>query len=235
MTAHINANKEDISNIVIMPGDPKRAKYITETFLENYKCINEVRGMLGFTGFYKGKKITVMASGMGMPSMGIYSYELFNYYDVDLIIRVGSMGAYDESLNLYDTFLATEAYSDSSYARVQNGTNTNILKPDIDINDKIKSSALEKNINLKIGRIYSSDVFYVDNHDYHKMNKDLGCFGTEMEGFALFHNANILNKKAACLLTVSNHFITGEETTSEEREKSFNNMIVLALEAALKI
>ncbi len=229
MTAHIEAKKEDIAKTVIMPGDPKRAEYITKKYLENYECINTVRGMLGFTGYYNGKRVTVMASGMGMPSIGIYSYELFKFYDVENIIRVGSAGAYAPNLKIYDVVLATESYSDSSFAKVQNGYNENIIKPSLELNNKIIDSAKKLNINLNQGRIYSGDVFYKENENYKKMYDEHNCLCVEMESFALFHNANILNKKAACLLTISNSFITNEETTSEEREKSFNQMIEVAL------
>ena len=229
MTAHIEAKKEDIAKTVIMPGDPKRAEYITKKYLENYECINTVRGMLGFTGYYNGKRVTVMASGMGMPSIGIYSYELFKFYDVENIIRVGSAGAYAPNLKIYDVVLATESYSDSSFAKVQNGYNENIIKPSTELNNKIIDSARKLNINLNQGRIYSGDVFYKESENYKKMYDEHNCLCVEMESFALFHNANILNKKAACLLTISNSFITNEETTSEEREKSFNQMIEVAL------
>ncbi len=230
MTAHIEAKKDEIAKTVIMPGDPKRAEHIAKTYLSNYKCVNTVRGMLAFTGTYKEKEVTVMASGMGMPSMGIYSYELFKFYDVDNIIRVGSVGAYAPNLKLYDVVLASEVYSDSSFAHVQNGYDKNTILPSNLLNQKIIKAANNLNINLNIGKIYSGDVFYKQSEDYKKMYDEYKCLGVEMESFALFHNANILNKNASCLLTVSNSFITNEETTSEEREKSFNKMIEVALE-----
>lgn len=228
MTAHIEAKKEDIAKVVIMPGDPKRAQFISEKYLKNYRCINTVRGMLGYTGEFEGKEVTVMASGMGMPSIGIYSYELYKDYDVETIIRVGSAGAFDPTLKVYDVLLATEAYSDSSFALVQNGTKDTILTPSTILNDEIKKEAQKRNIEIHEGRIYSSDVFYSDLLDPKELLEKI-CIATEMESFALFHNAHILEKNAACLLTVSNHFVTGEETTSEEREKSFLAMIELAL------
>lgn len=233
MTAHIEAKKNDVAKTVIMPGDPKRAEHIAKKYLEDYTCINTVRGMLGFTGFYKGKMVTVMASGMGMPSMGIYSYELFKFYDVENIIRVGSVGAYDPKLKLYDVVLSEESYSDSNFAKVQNGYDKDIILPSESLNDKIKKSASELNIKIHAGRIYSGDVFYKENEDYNKMYNEHKCLGVEMESFALFHNASVLNKNAACLLTVSNSFVTNEETTSEEREKAFNQMIEVALNAIL--
>lgn len=234
MTAHIEAKKEDIAKIVLMPGDPKRAEFIAQNFLKDYKLVNTVRGMFAFTGYYKDTRVTVMASGMGMPSMGIYSYELYHFYDVDTIIRIGSAGAYDENLKIYDVVLVTEAYSDSSFAKVQNGSLEEILSSSETINNHIKETAKELNIELKEGRIYSSDVFYKENDNYEYKNKEKKCLAVEMESFALFHNAKITNKKAACLLTISDHFITKEETTSEEREKSFTNMMKIALEAARK-
>ncbi len=234
MTAHIEAKIGEIAKTVIMPGDPKRAEYIAKNFLSDYKCINNVRGMLGFTGKYKGEGVTVMASGMGMPSMGIYSYELFKFYDVENIIRVGSVGAYDPNLKLYDVLLATGSYSDSSFAYVQNGCEDLILFPSSTLNEKIEKAAINNNINIHKGLIYSGDVFYKENEDYKEMYEKYKCLGVEMESFALFHNANILSKKASCLLTVSNSFVTNEETTSEEREKSFNTMIKLALESVIE-
>lgn len=235
MTPHNEAKKEDIARIVIMPGDPKRAKFITENYLTDYRLVNNVRGMLAYTGKYKEIDITIMASGMGMPSMGIYSYELFKFYDVDIIMRVGSMGAYDETLNLYDIVLATESYSESTFAKVQNGTEDNILFSDPTLNDTILNTAEETNIKVHPGRVYSSDVFYHESVDVDHMNHDLGCLGTEMETFALFHNAKVCNKKATALITVSDHLRTGNETTSEERETAFRTMMELALNSALKM
>ncbi len=235
MTPHIEAKEGEIASIVLMPGDPKRAEFIAKTYLKDYKLVNTVRGILAFTGIYKDTKVTVMASGMGMPSMGIYSYELYKFYNVDTIIRIGSAGCYDENLNVYDVLLVLDSYTDSSFAKVQNGSEENILSSSNEINQKIKESAKELNINLHEGRVYSSDVFYKENDDYIYKNKEKKCLAVEMESFALFHNAKILNKNAACILTISDHFITKEETTSEEREKSFTNMIVLALEAARKV
>lgn len=235
MTPHNEAKKEDIAKIVIMPGDPKRAKYITEHYLENYKLVNEIRGMLAYTGYYKGKRITVMASGMGIPSMGIYSYELFKFYDVDIIIRVGSMGAYDEKLDLYDIVIAEESYSDSSFAKMQNGTETKFILSDNDLNDKIKETAKEMNVEVHPGRVYCSDIFYNENADIDYNNKTLNCLGTEMETFGLFHTAKICNKKATAIITISDHLRTGKETTPEERETAFCTMMELALNSALKM
>jgi len=235
MTPHIEAKKGEIAKIVIMPGDPLRAQMIAENYLENPKLVTKVRGILGFTGTYKGKDVTVMASGMGCPSMGIYSYELYHEYDVEVIIRIGSTGAYTKELNLYDVILEEAVYSDSTYAKVQDGTNENVLYPSNLLNGRIEKVAQTKNINIHKGIIYCTDVFYSDTVDYKKMYMEKKCIGVEMESFALFHNAKRLNKKAATLLTVSDNFETGEKTTSEERQKAFHTMIELALEVSLTL
>lgn len=224
MTVHIKALKEEIAKTVIMPGDPLRAKFIAETYLSDYKLINNVRGMLGYTGFYNDKKVTIMASGMGNASMGIYSYELFKFYDVENIIRVGSCGAYTSDLKLYDLILAEESYSMSSYAQVQNGCQDKVLKSSTKLNNIIRNNG-----SIKEGRIYCSDVFYKENDNYKELYEKENCLAVEMETFALFHNANVLNKHATAILTVSDNLVTKEETTSEEREQSFTKMIELAL------
>lgn len=234
MTPHIEAKKDEIAKIVLMPGDPMRAKKIAETYLSDYKLVNEVRGMYAYTGFYKGKKITVMASGMGAPSIGIYSYELFKYYDVDNIIRIGSTGAYVKELDLYDVILVKKSFSESTYAKVQNGFLGNRLEANTYLNDIILSTALENNVPINLCDVVCEDVFYKENNDYTDFVKN-NIVACEMESFALFHNANVLNKKAACLLTVSNNFETGEETTSEERQNAFMQMVELALESSLKV
>jgi purine-nucleoside phosphorylase len=230
MTPHIEAKKEDIAKTVLMPGDPKRAKFIAENFLENYKLVNSVRGMTAYTGEYKGKKITIFPSGMGNPSMGIYSYELFKFYDVENIIRIGSCGAYTKDLNLYDVVLVSSSYSDSSYAKAQNNRESSEISPSAELNNKIKERAGELGIPVTEGTIHCSDVFYRENSEaYKKFNEDHNCIGVEMESFALFHNAEVLGKNAACLLTVSDSLVTKEKTTSEEREKRFTEMIEIAL------
>ena len=231
MTPHNEANVGDIAKTVIMPGDPLRAKYIAETYLEDYKLVNSVRNIYAYTGYYNGKEVTVMASGMGMPSMGIYSYELFKFYDVDTIIRVGSAGAYTKDLNLYDVVLVNGAYSESSYAKVQNGCTDNMMYADKNLNFFIKKTAEENNIPITISNIHSSDVFYQEDNNFKELYDKYGCMCVEMESFALFHNANVLNKKAACILTISDSLVTKEETTSEERQKSFSTMIELALKS----
>lgn len=237
MTPHIEAKKTEIAKTVIMPGDPLRAKFIAETYLENYRLVSKVRNIFAYTGYYKGVRVTVMASGMGMPSMGIYSYELYNFYDVENIIRVGSCGAYTSDLKLYDLILVENSYSDSSYALVQSDYHDNNIKSSTLLNDIISNTAEELKFNLNKGTIYSSDVFYFHNRnvnidDLYKKNK---CLGTEMESFSLFNNARILNKNATCILTVSDNIITNEKTTSIERQKSFTKMMELALESVVKL
>ena len=234
-TVHIESKKEDIANIVLMPGDPKRAKYIADKYLTNVKLVNEVRGMTAYTGYYKNKRITVFPSGMGNPSMGIYSYELFNEYDVDYIIRIGSAGAYLKELDLYNIVLATKSYTESTFAKVQNGETRDVLESSTKLNDIIRKTALELSINIKEGTVHSSDVFYHENMSYMNEVINHACLACEMESFALFHNANLFGKNATCLLTISDNLVTKSETTSEEREKSFNQMMELALESILKI
>ena len=233
MTPHNEAQKSDIAKTVIMPGDPLRAKYIAENFLENYKLVNSVRNVYAYTGTYKGKKVTVMASGMGMPSIGIYSYELYNFYDVENIIRVGSAGSYSKDIKLYDVVLVNESYSKSSFAKVQ-GYDNDIISASEYLNNKIKEVANKTNKKIIEGRIHSSDVFYIsqDINDFY-INKK--CLCTEMESFALFYNALKLGKKAACLLTISDNLETKEETSSKERQTSFNEMIELALDTAIEL
>lgn len=231
-TPHNAANKGDIAKTVLMPGDPLRAKFIADTFLENTVLFNTVRNMFGYTGTYKGKKISVMGSGMGMPSIGIYSYELYRDYDVENIIRIGSAGAYDASVKVYDVLLATKAYSESSYAKVQSGYDSDIAYPTQELNDALIRSAEKLGIPLIQTGVHSSDVFYREGGNGYIDNiVNKGCVAVEMESFALFNNARVLNKKAACLLTISDSFVSDEITTAEERQNSFTNMMKIALEA----
>ena len=230
-TPHNMANLGEIAKTVIMPGDPLRAKHIAEKYLTDYKLVNTVRNMYAYTGYYNGKQVTVMASGMGMASMGIYSYELFKFYDVDRIIRVGSAGAYTKDLNLYDIVLVEGSYSESTYAKTQNGCLDNILYSSNELNNHIQEVAVNNNIKINRGIVHSSDVFYKENNNFKELLEKYGCLCAEMESFALFHNANIFGKQATCLLTISDSLVTHEETTSEEREKNFNQMIELALKS----
>lgn len=230
MTPHIEAKKDDIAKIVIMPGDPLRCKMIAEKYLTNYKLVNQVRNQLAYTGTYKGKKVTVFSSGMGNPSMGIYSYELYNVYGVEEIIRVGSCGAFTKDLGLYEVILVDNSYSLSNYLNELADENDRLLGSNKELNKRISDAAKRLNISLNFGNVFCTDVFY--NHaNIPYLKENFNCIATEMETFALFSNAKKLNKKATALLTVSDNLITHEETTSEERQNSFNQMIELALES----
>ena len=235
MTPHIESKKEEIAKIVLMPGDPLRAKYIAETFLDNYKIVNKVRNMLAYTGTYKGKEITIFSSGMGIPSMGIYSYELFKFYDVDTIIRIGSAGAYIKDLNLYDLLLVENSYSESTFAKEQGNELNNILHSNQKVNEVILKKANELGMNIRKATVHSSDIFYKENNDFPKLVDEYNCLAVEMETFSLFHNANITGKKASAIVTISDNLVTHEETTSEERQTSFNEMVKLALESSLEL
>lgn len=232
-TPHNRGEKGDFAKTVLMPGDPLRAKFIAEHFLENARLVNDVRAAYGYTGSYKGKTVSVMASGMGMPSMGIYSYELFRLYDVENIIRIGSSGSYVPELNLYDVVIAESVWSESSFAKTQNGSIRDILYPSKDLNRKIKEAAEKRGTPLIPVRVHSSDVFYpeADMDDYQKIHKKHQCDCVDMESFALFHNADVLQKHAACLLTISDSFPTGEKASAKERQEAFTVMIEIALDA----
>ncbi|PAB57716.1 purine-nucleoside phosphorylase [Anaeromicrobium sediminis] len=233
-TPHIEVKEQGIiAKTVLMPGDPLRAKFIADTFLEDVQEFNKVRNVFGYTGTYKGRKISVMASGMGMPSIGIYSYELFKFYGVENIVRIGSCGAYTADLNLYDVILSNDVWSESTFAKVQGGYDKDVIAASSELNGKLEKIAGDLGIEIHKERIHSSDVFYRENfEEYKDINKNHGCVAVEMEAFALFHNANVLGKNAACLLTVSDNLVTHELTTSEERQNSFTNMMKIALELA---
>ena len=236
MTPHIEAKKEDNAKKVIMSGDPKRAEFIAKKYLTNYKLVNEVRGMLAYTGFYKGQRVTVMGHGMGMAGAGIYFYELFKFYGVDSIIRIGSCGTTLPNIKLLDTILVDKCYTESNYAFVFNKEKVNIELPDINFTNQLENIAFLKNIKIKRGTVMTCDVFdpYVDwKAIMDRVPKDLDVLGTEMEAFALFHIARVLNKKAACLLTVVDSKCTTDLVSSESREKSLTNMIEIALDASL--
>lgn len=235
-TPHNNAKVGEIAKTVLMPGDPLRAKFIAETFLEEVVQFNDVRNMYGYTGKYKGCPISVMGSGMGMPSIGIYSYELYSKYGVENIIRIGSAGSYCENAKVFDVVLANGAYSESSYAKTQNGYDKDMTYPSEELNQKIRESAKKLNKNLIEGCVHSSDVFYrEDKTPYYKsLYENKGCVCVEMESFALFHNAAVLGKKSACLLTISDSFVSSQITTAEERQKSFTDMMEIALNSAIK-
>lgn len=235
MTPHIKAKKTDFAKVVLMPGDPLRAKWIAENFLEDVQQINDIRGMLAFTGKYKGKKVSIMGHGMGIPSIGIYSYELYKFFDVETIIRIGSAGAYKREVQVGSVVLVKEAISESTFADLLNvKTDNNVLYPSKEINEVIQNTAKELGINLLNPRIHSSDIFYgVRSVDQivEKTNADL----VEMESFALFTNAKLLNKKAACLLTCSDSLVTHEAMSAEDRQTKFVDMVKLALESAIKL
>ncbi len=233
-TPHIEVNDNELfAKTVLMPGDPLRAEYIAKTYLTDVKKINNVRNMFGFTGYYKGKKVTVMGSGMGMPSIGIYSYELYNVYGVENIIRIGSCGAYTDKVNVYDVIVVDRAYSESSYANVAFGYPENIQYSDETLLKSLQESAKKLNYPITTDIIHSSDVFYrAHGNVFTDVRDKYGCVAVEMESFALFANARQLGKKAACILTVSDSLVTHEVTTAEERQTSFNKMMEIALETA---
>lgn len=236
-TPHNEANLGDIAKTVIMPGDPLRAKYIAENFLDNYKLVNSVRGMYAFTGNYKGKEITVMASGMGMPSMGIYSYELYKFYGVENIIRIGSCGAYRPDLKLFDIVLSENVFSEGNFALTLNNENCHIVSSNQDLNTVIKSTANQNNINILSGNTVCTDCFDVYMTDVNqfltRIPENFNPAAAEMEAFALFYVAKVLNKKAACLMSVVDSKYIKEIATPEERQTGLNNMIKLALESAI--
>lgn len=233
-TPHIEVNdKELFAKTVLMPGDPLRAKFVAETYLQDAKLINQVRNMFAYTGYYQGKRVTVMGSGMGMPSIGIYSYELFKFYDVENIIRIGSCGAYDPKLKLYDVIVVDKAFSESSYAQVAFNYPENILSATPELVQALNASAKKLGIPVTNATIHSSDVFYRHHGDVFRDVRDkYGCAAVEMESFALFANAKFLGKNAACILTVSDSLVTREETSAEERQTSFHKMMEVALDAA---
>lgn len=234
MSTHIESNINDIAKTVLMPGDPKRCEYIAKKFLSNAKIINNVRGMTAYTGYYKSKQITVFPSGMGIPSMGIYSYELFKEYNVENIIRIGTMGSYT-NLQLKDIILVENSITNSNYGRyLCNYQNINI-NSNAELNSKIELSAQELNLKINKGNIYSSDVFYEQNNNFQEKVAKYSVLGVEMESFALLLNAKLLNKKATTLLMVSDSFIFADKLSSLEREQGLDNLIILALEASLKI
>ena len=234
-TPHIEAERGDFADVVLMPGDPMRAKLIAETYLEDLTQVNQVRGILGYTGTYKGKRVSVMASGMGMPSIGIYSYELFSVYDVKAIIRIGSAGSYVPELNLGDVALTEYAWSESTFGKVQNGNAEQIKYPSTGLNEAIKAAAAELGEELAVVPVHSTDVFYQDGpSDYFKaVHAEHGCACVEMESFGLFHNAHALGKEAACLLTISDSFVLDQKMSAADRQNSFHKMILIALETAV--
>lgn len=238
-TPHNEANVGDIAKTVIMPGDPLRAKYIAENFMDNYKLVNSVRGMYAYTGTYKGKKITIMAHGMGMPSVGIYTYELFKFYDVENIIRIGSCGGYKPELKLFDIILTENVFSESNYALTLNNDNCHITSSSNELNSIIEKVAKESDIKLVTGNTVCTDCFDVYMTDVNqflaRIPSDFNPVAAEMEAFALFYNAQLLNKKASCLMSVVDSKYIKDIATPEERQTGLNNMIKLALDSAIEI
>lgn len=236
MTPHIESKKEDIAPIVLMPGDPLRAKFIAETYLKNYKVVNKVRNELAYTGYYKDKLVTVFASGMGIPSMGIYCYELYKFYDVEKIIRIGSCGSNDPSVKILDVILVDQSYSESTFAYLFNGETSHVIKSSPKLTEHIYNESLNLGKNIHRGTIMTSDGFdyYIDiNAALKRIPDNLKILGAEMESFGLFHIANSLNKEAACLLTVVDSRFDERIISSEDRQKSLTDMIELALDSII--
>lgn len=232
-------DKSDIAQLVLMPGDPLRAKYIAENFLDDAKCVTSVRNMLGFTGFYKGKKVTVMGSGMGMPSMGIYAFELFHYFNVEKIIRIGTCGAVSPKANINDMILSDKVYSESNFAYTFNNYRERIVAADPSLNKSVMEAAneLSLNGNLHVGMLTTMDVFgpYIDfERVLGRIPKNLDILGEEMEAFGLIHIANSMGRKATAIATVVDSKYSNVVLTIEQRQTSLNNMIKLALEAIIK-
>ncbi|MGI6278974.1 MAG: purine-nucleoside phosphorylase [Acutalibacteraceae bacterium] len=229
-TAHNQALEGQIAKTVLMPGDPLRAKYIAETYLEDVTCFNTVRNMLGFTGTYKGKPVSVMGHGMGIPSIGIYSYELFNFYDVDNIIRVGSAGALQDDLELKDIVIAMGACTDSNYASQYRLPGTYAPIASFPLLFKAVEAANNKGVKATVGNVLSSDVFYNANPDAKDLWKSMGVLCIEMEAAALYMNAARAGKNALCILSISDHIYKGTQLSAKERQVGFNNMIEVALD-----
>lgn len=228
-TPHNTAKKGDIAKKVLLPGDPLRAKYIAETYLENPVCFNTVRNMFGFTGTYKGKEVSVMGSGMGMPSMGIYSYELFNFYDVDKIIRIGSAGSLQDDVNVMDIVIAMGTCTDSNYARQYNLPGTFAPTASYELLTRAVEVAKEQGTPVHVGNVVSSDVFYADDSSFYDGWRKMGVLCAEMECGALYMNAARAKKQALGIFTISDHMYRHEAISTEERQTSFNKMMEIAL------
>lgn len=240
-TPHISAKPGDFGKTVLMPGDPLRSKFIAENFLENPVLVNNVRGVHGYTGTYKGVKVSVMASGMGMPAIGIYSHELFNGYGVENIIRVGSAGSIQENIHVYDLVFGQGACTDSNWAAQHHLPGTFAPIADFELLCHAVDIAKENGYTYHVGNLNSSDVFYGDHVDVPEGLdsvyglKKMGVMALEMEAAALYMNAARYGKRALAICTISDHVLTGEETTSEERQNSFTNMMKVALEVAVRM
>ena len=231
-TAHNSAKAGDFAKTVLMPGDPLRAKYIAETYLENPRQVNAVRNMFGYTGTYKGKEISVMGGGMGMPSIGIYSYELFNFYDVDQVIRIGSAGALQDNIKLMDVVIGMGACTDSNYAYQYGLPGTFAPIADYELLNRAVETAKRQGTNVVVGNVLSSDVFYNAMSNVNDLWRSMGVLAVEMEAAALYMNAAKAGKKALCMLTISDHLYTGESLSAEDRQLGFGKMMEIALELA---
>ena len=231
-TAHNSAKAGDFAKTVLMPGDPLRAKYIAETYLENPRQVNAVRNMFGYTGTYKGKEISVMGGGMGMPSIGIYSYELFNFYDVDQVIRIGSAGAFQDNIKLMDVVIGMGACTDSNYAYQYGLPGTFAPIADYELLNRAVETAKRQGTNVVVGNVLSSDVFYNAMSNVNDLWRDMGVLAVEMEAAALYMNAAKAGKKGLCMLTISDHLYTGESLSAEDRQLGFGKMMEIALELA---
>ncbi|WP_027376035.1 purine-nucleoside phosphorylase [Kaistella palustris] len=235
MSVHIKAKKGEIAKTVLQPGDPLRAKYMAENFLEDVKLVSDTRNIFYFTGTYRGKEITVGASGMGIPSIGIYSYELFTEYEVDTIIRIGTCGAYTTDLKVFDMLNVESAASESTYAKFAWGIEGEVLKHQGSAYGLINDTAKEYSLPLVSTTIHTSDIFYHKDPGIPAVATKYNCSAVEMEAFALFANAQHLGKNAAAILTVSDVIPTGDQISADEREKALKQMIQLSLETALKL
>lgn len=233
MSIHIAAQPNEIAETILLPGDPLRAKYIAETFLENVQCYNEVRNMLGFTGEYKGKRISVQGTGMGVPSISIYIHELMESYGVQNLIRVGTCGAIQKDVKVRDVILAMSASTDSQMNKLTFGGIDYAPTASFDLLKKAYDAGVEKGLNLKAGNVFTADMFYNDNADHEKWAR-YGILAIEMETAALYTLAAKFGRNALAILTVSDHILTGEMTTSKERQMTFNDMIEVALDASLR-
>lgn len=233
-TPHNSAKKGDFAKTVLMPGDPLRAKFIAENFLENPKCYNEIRGMLGYTGTYKGVPVSVQGTGMGMPSMGIYSWELITEYGVENLIRIGTAGSFHEDIKVKDIVIGMAASTDSNYIHAFDVPGTYAPCASYELLSKVSASSTELGIPFKAGNIVSCDVFYELKEDWWKRWASMGIMAVEMEAAALYMNAAYNDVNAIAIMTISDHFVTGEKATARERETSFTDMMKLALEAAIR-
>ncbi|MDO5519198.1 MAG: purine-nucleoside phosphorylase [bacterium] len=231
-TPHNAAVEGQIAKTVLMPGDPLRAKYIAETYLENVECFNTVRNMFGYTGTYKGKQISVMGGGMGIPSIGIYSYELYSFYGVENIIRIGSAGGIQDDVKVRDIVIGMGACTDSNFASQYGLPGTFAPTASYELLEKATTIAKEKNYKTVVGNVLSSDVFYNANKSANDQWKEMGVLCVEMEAAGLYMNAAKLGKKALAILTISDHLYTGESLSAEDRQNTFNEMMEIALEMA---